>query len=328
MLGFFFGHAHEPRVYTLQDGLLVYEPEDGSPYRTIVSKALQEPLVKYTHYNMCHMSANKVFNVLKKKFHFKHMNKICHKVVGECALCNLLKARRKYAHKHFRAKLAIEPRTSYGADYYGVNMNKFGYNNILGISDLSTGNLVLRAVKGHNAPNTAHTFFYDIVVHKGVPLRFHSDAAKELLSTAMSTLQSVLGMDKSDTLSHNPKSNAKIERVWDFVGRALRAMTPEQYKYFHLYMPIIAHVWNCTPDSDTTITPFEAEHDMPCRSVAESVLQNPPQEGLPAGASDLRTIAVSAAAHSTRSSPISKRLSALTQPTNSTLTAIASRSTT
>merc|ERR1711998_103596 len=64
----------------------------------------------------------------------------------------------------------------------------------------------------------------------------------------------------------------------------------------HLYMPIIAHVWNTTPDSDTGVTPFKAEHGLKCRSVAESVLQTPPQEGLPAGASDLTTIAVSAAA--------------------------------
>ena len=61
-------------------------------------------------------------------------------------------------------------------------------------------------------------------------------------------------------------------------------------------MPILAHVWNCTPDSDTNVTPFEAEHGMRCRSVAESVLQNPPAEGLPASASDLTTIAVAAAA--------------------------------
>ena len=288
--------AHEPRVFTVQDGLLVYEPGVGEPLRTIVPRALQKSLIKYTHYSMCHMSAGKVFNVLKKRFHFEHMHKLCHEVVGDCALCNLLKARMKHAHKHFRAKLSIQPRTSYGADYYSVKKNKFGYNNILGIIDLATGNLVLRAVKGRNAANTAHTLFYDIVLNQGIPLRFHSDAAKEFLSTAMSSLQKLLGIGQSNTLAHNPKSNAKIERVWEFVGRALRAMTPEQYAYFHLYMPIIAHVWNCTPDSDTKISPFEAEHGMRCRSVAESVLQNPPPEGLPASASDLKSIAVAAAA--------------------------------
>ena len=141
------------------------------------------------------------------------MYNTCLAVVSECALCNLLKARKKHAHKHFRAKLFIQPRTSYGADYYSVRQNKHEYNNVLGIIDLSTGNLVLKAVKGLNAVNTAHTLFYDVVLHKGVPLRFHSDTVREFLSTAMSTLQELFGIHKSYILDHNPKINAKIERV-------------------------------------------------------------------------------------------------------------------
>ena len=55
----------------------------------------------------------------------------------------------------------------------------------------------------------------------------------------------------------------------------------------------MAHVWNTVPDSDTGITPFEAQHGMKCRSVLDTVLENPPKEGLPASADDLRTIATS-----------------------------------
>ena len=127
-----------------------------------------------------------------------------------------------------------------------------------------------------------------------MPLLFHSDAAKEFLSTAMNALSKTLGIVQTSTLAHNPKSNAKIERVWQFVGRCLQAMNAEQYAEFHKYTPIMAHVWNTVPDSETGITPFQAEHGMPCRSIAESILQQPPAEGLPATADDLRSIAVSA----------------------------------
>ena len=288
--------AHEPRVGPAQDGLLMYRSPQNDTLLTVVPEPLQTPLIEWKHKQMCHMSTKKVYNELKKKFFFNNMHQKCKQVVDDCALCNLLKARKNHAHKHFRAKLYCTPRTSYGADYYSVKKNKLGYDNVLGIIDLSTGNLVLRAVQGRTAANTAHTLFYDVIVHKGIPLQFHSDAAKEFLSTAMSTLQTLLGIRKTDTLAHNPKSNAKIERVWEFVGRALRAMPPDQYAQFHLYMPIIAHVWNCTPDVDTGITPFEAEHGMSCRSVAESLIQNPPTEGLPASADDLSTIATAASA--------------------------------
>lgn len=314
--------AHEPHVRPAQDGLLMYQSPEENMFRTVVPEPLQIPLIQWKHKHMCHMSAKKVLNSLKQRFYFKSMHRKCKEVVDACALCNLLKARMKHAHGHFRAKLHCTPRTSYGADYYSVKKNKLGYDNILGIIDLATGNLVLRAVKGRTAANTAHTLFYDVIVHKGIPLRFHSDAAKEFLSTAMSTIQNLLGIRKTDTLAHNPKSNAKIERVWEFVGRCLRAMPSEQYAQFHLYMPIIAHVWNCTPDSDTDITPFQAEHGMACRSVAESLVQNPPAEGLPATANDLRTIATAASAFNevisnikaVEKSAAAKRLNAYGQP--------------
>ena len=120
----------------------------------------------------------------------------------------------KHAHKHFRPKLFCTPRTAYGADYYGVGKkNSKGYNNILGIIDLATGHLVLQAVKQRTAANTAETLFYKIISEKGVPLLFHSDAAKEFVSTAMNALSKTLGIVQTNALAHNPKSNAKIERV-------------------------------------------------------------------------------------------------------------------
>ena len=131
-------------------------------------------------------------------------------------MCSLQSAKSKNetsTHKYFRPKLFCTPRTAYGADYYGVLQNKYGFNNILGIIDLSNGHLVLKALKSRSAANTAHTVFYDIIVKKGVPLLFHSDAAKEFLSTAMGALSKTLGIVQTSTLAHNPKSNAKIERV-------------------------------------------------------------------------------------------------------------------
>ena len=61
----------DERVFTVQDELLVFQADPDAPNRTIVPQALQEPLKRYTYHNMCHMSAGKVYNVLKKNFFFK-----------------------------------------------------------------------------------------------------------------------------------------------------------------------------------------------------------------------------------------------------------------
>ena len=141
--------------------------------------------------------------------------------------------------------------------------------------------------------HVADTLYHEIVLKKGVPLLFHTDAAKAFLSVALKSLSDMLGIQQTSTLAHNPKSNAKMERVWEFVGRALRSLTTEQYAHFPQFLPILEHVWNGTPDSDTGVTPFEAEHGMPMRGVAESLVQNPPPEGLPAELNDIKKITAS-----------------------------------
>ena len=59
-----------------------------------------------------------------------------------------------------------------------------------------------------------------------------------------------------------PRANAKIERVWAYVGNCLRLMTDEEYSNFHMFVPIMALVYNNTIDSDTGMTPFQVEHGL------------------------------------------------------------------
>ena len=146
------------------------------------------------------------------------MRQQCINVCGCCQLCNLLKAKRNLAHGYFRAKLFCTPHTNYAMDYYGVKRNKPGYDNILGIVDLATGNLVLRAVQGRTAANTAHTILYDVVCHKGVPLTIHSDADQEFLGGVTKALVTIIGCKQTTSKAHNPMANSKIERVWAFVA--------------------------------------------------------------------------------------------------------------
>ena len=72
--------------------------------------------------------------------------------------------------------------------YYEVKQNKQGYNNILGIIDLSNGHLVRQVVKVRTGVNTDHVIFNEIITNKGVTLLFHSDEVKEFVGTVMKSL--------------------------------------------------------------------------------------------------------------------------------------------
>merc|ERR1711904_685460 len=89
----------------------------------------------------------------------------------------------------------------------------------------------------------------------------------------MSSLSIILGCSQTTTLAHNPKANAKIERVWAYVGTCLRLMTDKQYEHFNLFVPIMEFVYNTTMDSDTKTTPFEIENGMRARTPLDTYRQ-------------------------------------------------------
>ena len=188
-------------------------------------------------------------------------------IVKSCGPCQLLNAKRNLAHKHYRAKLFCTPRTAYSADYYGVYQNKQGYNNILGIIDQVTNKVYLIPTKNRTAETTAEAFLYHIILTKGPPLLIHSDAAREFISKAMTNLCRIVGCTQTNTMAHNPRGNAKIERLWQFVAKCLRQMSDKEHENFHLYCRAMEHAWDTTPNAQG-ITPFELEHGMPCRPIS------------------------------------------------------------
>ena len=182
------------------------------------------------------------------------------------------------------------PRTTYGADFIKISKSAHGYTDVLGIIDLTTSNLVLRAVKHRTSKATARVIYYDVILKKGVPLLFHSDGAKEFINGASKILSTMLGYKLTTTKAHNPEANGKMERAWTFVGACLQTMTKEQYECLHLYMDVMSHVWNTQPASDTNITPFELEHGKKARSVADTLMDLVPQQVKSMDARDLKVI--------------------------------------
>ena len=270
----------QDQVTTDSKGLHYYIRDATSAPKVIVPPDKRESFITWAHKVYFHAGGAKVYNRLNSNYYWKGMRKQCLKVCASCALCNLLKAKRNMAHRHFRAKLHSTPRTSYAMDYYGVKSNQDKFNNILGIIDLATGYLVLQPVVGRSALNTANVLLYSIVCNRGVPLTVHSDAAREFLGGATLALSQILGIQQTTTLGYNPRANSKMERVWAYVGQCLRAMSDAQYSKFHLYVPIMAYVYNTLVDSDTNVSPFELEFGMPVRTAPDSLLPNPSLLGM------------------------------------------------
>ncbi len=269
--------VENPKIYTKDkissrqsDGFRLYIP-DADNTLAVVPKEYTRELVEWQHRQLCHAGYNKVYKALKKHWHWPDMKKGIRHIVTACAACQLLKAKRARAHRHFRAKIFCTPRTSWGMDFYGVETSTNGYTNILGAIDLATAEARLFACKRRTAAIVTDCTLHGIVLRDGCPLHIHSDAAREFVSKAMHRLCQLIGCQQSTTLAHHPTGNATIERLWQWVAACLKIMTKEQYKEFEKFVRLMEHTWNTAHHSVLQCSPFEAAHGLKARSAIDSL---------------------------------------------------------
>ena len=201
------------------------------------------------------------------------MKRDVNKIVTECSPCQLLKAKRARAHRHFRAKIFCTPRTTWGFDFYGVAESKNGYNNILGGIDLASAECRLFVCTNRSAATVTDCVIHGIVLRDGCPLHIHSDSAKEFISKAMKRLCTLIGCKQTTTLAHHPTGNATIERLWQWVALCIQQMTKEQHEEWEKYVRLMEHTWNTSYHSVLECTPFEASHGLPARSVVDTLVE-------------------------------------------------------
>lgn len=225
------------KITTRSDGFVIYKPEADKELVIVPSRYAKE-LVIWQHRKMCHANHAKVATALAKTFHW--------------------------------------PRVSYGMDYYAVATSEGGYKHILGIIDLATSEIRLFPTKNRTGATTADCLLHGVYLRNGIPGKIHSDHAKEFVGKAVKRISSLLGCRRTTTLAHHPTGNSTIERLWQYVAVVLKQMNDAQYKQWDKYVRLIEHTWNNTVHTLLGVSPFEAAHGLPAKSVTESLAKGTP----------------------------------------------------
>ena len=250
-------------------GMYFCNTEEG--FRIYVPKRFRRALCERHHKLLLHASAMKTQQSLAQRFTWPTLAKDAREWVQHCDVCMLLKATKRLCDKRFSARIDRLPRTHYAMDYLGVAKNKQGFCNVLAIIDLMSKGIVLKATKSSSGIVTADIFYEHIIAKRGVPLSVRSDSARAFVGEAMKQLKEDFGIKSIDTKGYNPTGNATCERVFRWVNKVFRSMTPEEYQQWHKYVPLMALAWNSMYHKDIGCTPFEIETGMKCRNIAQSL---------------------------------------------------------
>ena len=211
------------------------------------------------------MQFAKVYALLKPWYWWPYMRSTTKEFLKNFATCLLTKAQKAMAHGHWRARVATQPRTSWGFDFKGMSESSSGMNQLCVCIDLSTHFLILWAQPDRTAATTQQQLLDRLFNVHGRPLKFLSDDAAELLGKTITKLLQGYGITQCSTLAYHPEGNATAERVMRFLNAAMRSLTDEQYARWPDFISSMQAAWNAHVVRTIECSPFEAAHGMPMR---------------------------------------------------------------
>jgi hypothetical protein len=247
--------------------LIVLQDKKGHK-RILVPKCQRIALTKMEHETMLHLKGNRVLHELSRSYFWPHMAEEIKLICSACKVCQQALVQRQNLSAIFRQAEEKDlplPRQAYGIDFYGHEKGE-----ILVAVDLCTREAMLWFLPNRKQENVARALMTGLILQKGVPLTFRNDEASELVKGVVAAMNRYLGIAQVTTGSHNPRSNAVVERFMQHLNGCLTKCDDTQYNNMRDYLPAIAFAHNTAFNSAINCTPFEAGHGLRARTITEA----------------------------------------------------------
>jgi hypothetical protein len=239
-------------------------------HRILVPACQRIALAKTEHETMIHVKGNRVNHELSRMYYWPKMATqiLVQSICSACPTCQESQVRRQNLSAEFRQadiKDLPMPRQAYGIDFYGHEQGE-----ILVAVDLCTQEAILWFLANRKKDNVTRALLTGLILQKGVPLSFRNDEAPEFVKGVVAAMNRYLGIEKITTGSHNPRSNAVVERFMQHLNGCRTKCDASQYKNMKDFLPAIAFAHNTAFNSAINCTPFEAGHGLRAKTITEA----------------------------------------------------------
>ena len=255
-----------------RQGLYLFAPDDKPP-RIFVPPKTREPLVRFTHQQMFHLGPAKVAERLSKSYYWPSLSNDCRKILRDCPVCEIEKARQHQAHGLFRARPHDAPRSRYAMDFQGQGKADTGEHEALAIIDTTTRFVTVLALPDRKASTFVPAFLDAIVFQHGPPEVLHCDEAPEFMSALMSAFAEITETMMTTTKGHNARSNGIVEIFWRYWNRCMRMLSDDQYRRWPRYASQIVFAYRTAAHSSLgMLSPYELQYGTPARDTFSGIL--------------------------------------------------------
>ncbi len=191
--------------------------------RILVPKSQRIPLTQTEHETMLHVKGTRVLHELSRFYFWPKMAEEIKQFCTACEVCQSAQIQRQNLSSTFRQAAEKDrplPWQAYGIYFYGHEKGE-----ILVAVDLCTREATLWFLPNRKQDHAARALMTGLILQKGVPLTFRNDEVSEFVKGVVASMNRYLGISQVTTASHNPRSNAVVERFMQHLNGCLTNVT-------------------------------------------------------------------------------------------------------
>lgn len=243
------------RNYKLINGVLLHKNSVSGCDTLEVPTVITGKLIWHYHYELGHFGALKVYNVLKRHFHWKGMWKQTKRLLGTCDLCQKTKGRNCSLEGAVQPIITREVGELISIDYFGpLPVARGGFKYLCVMLDVFSKYVKIFPMRRINAAGTLKHLREGFMKHVRVR-KVLSDHGTQFTSRRwIETLEAWDIRPVFITIRH-PQSNP-VERYMKTLGRFFRTYCHQHHKSWLKYIKDIESCLNSTPHISTQFAPL------------------------------------------------------------------------
>ncbi len=248
------------------DGLLLHRGlKPGDPPRIVIPPPLQQSILYICHDRSGHLGVRKVLPHVMRRFYWgspTFMRGTVASYIRGCLHCQRIKVPHHGTGEHQIDHVGSCPNDVLSGDGFYAGVNSDGYDSTLDFADNFTRGVTSTATKGDpSSEEVCRILIEHIIRHHGVPSEIRVDAARTMISVALSELYKRFGIKIKIGTAYTHKLVALVER-WHQTLKQLLAIDRLEFgsEGWYKRLPLLELCFNAAVNATTGYSPFFLSH--------------------------------------------------------------------
>ena len=247
----------EAKRVTYREGIAGFGRK--SDWRPVLPASLVEGVARAVHSHPlgAHLGARRLVSVLTKRYVVTNGLQEVQKVTSGCMRCLQRKPPLQKAGL-YAAKPPTTPWKTVAVDFAGpLITSSNGSKYVLVFVDQFTKWVELVPTADQLASTVVQAFYTQVICRHGCPEYLLSDRGPQFIGSLVEAMCSHFGIKKIFSSAYYPQGDGFAERFMRTMNNSLSALSREDPRLWHTYVPGLAFAYNTSGHAATKVSPFE-----------------------------------------------------------------------